>query len=150
MDVFGVDGNDGGDDEDSGIDTFDDDTDDEIVDVAVAEAEEKEEQHFHRNIIPEMIIEKAPAKLTRNLADPTSEEGARHDATHLQFRPWCPICVEARSTEDPHYRQTVDEREQGHARVCVDSCENGENPNDKAIKQHMIVARDKKIVGRAR
>ena len=34
------------------------------------------------------------------------------DASALHtFRPWCPVCVEARATEDPHYRETVEERE---------------------------------------
>ena len=82
-------------------------------------------------------------KLARNPADPTSEERERHDATHLPFRQWCPICVEARATEDPHYIQTVEERAQGLPRVCVDYCEIGENPSDETDKQYMIVGRDK-------
>ena len=39
--------------------------------------------------------EEAPVRTTRNPTDPTSEERTRHDATHLPFRPWCPVCIEA-------------------------------------------------------
>ena len=57
--------------------------------------------------------EEAPVKIVRNPADPTPEEKARHDATHLPYRPRCPICVEARATEDPHYKRTAEEHHQG-------------------------------------
>ena len=94
-----------------------DDVDDDIVDDAGAEAVEEEEELI---IDPPIIAEEAPVKLARNPADPTSEERERHDATHIPFRQWCPICLEARATEDPHYIQTVEERAQGLPRVCVD------------------------------
>ena len=56
-----------------------------------------------------VTCEETPVRTTRNPADTASEERARHDATHLPFRPWCPVCVEARATEDPHCRRTVEE-----------------------------------------
>ena len=64
--------------------------------------------------------EEAPVRLTRNPADPTPEERSRHDATHLPFRPWCPVCVEARATEDPHYERTAEERSEGNPQICAD------------------------------
>ena len=63
------------------------------------------------------IAEEAPVRMTRNPADPTAEERARHDATHLPFRAWCPVCVAARATEDPHYRATADEKAEGKPRM---------------------------------
>ena len=63
--------------------------------------------------------EEAPVKIVRNPADPTPEEKARHDATHLPYRPRCPICVEARATEDPHYKRTAEERHQGSHRYAL-------------------------------
>ena len=79
--------------------------------------------------------EEAPARVTRNPADPTPEERSRHDLTHLPYRPWCPICVEARAVEDPHYRLTEEERSQGYMQICADYCEIGEDENDKDDKR---------------
>ena len=60
----------------------------------------------------EVPKEAAPIRVTRNPADPTPEERAKHDFTHLPARPWCPVCVEARATEDPHYKQMSEEKKQ--------------------------------------
>ena len=32
-----------------------------------------------------------------------NEERERHYKTHFSFRPWCPVCVEAKGIEDPHH-----------------------------------------------
>ena len=87
--------------------------------------------------------EEAPVRVTRNPADPTPEEREKHDHTHLPFRPWCPICVEARAVEDPHYRLTEEERSQGNPQVCADYCEIGDDERDKDDKRTCLVARDK-------
>ena len=89
------------------------------------------------------IGEEAPVRMTRNPADPTAEERERHDATHLPFRAWCPVCVAARATEDPHYRATVDEKAEGKPQVCADYCQIGDDIEDKTDKQECLVARDK-------
>ena len=91
----------------------------------------------------EVPKEAAPIRVTRNPADPTPEERAKHDLTHLPARPWCPVCVEARATEDPHYKQTSEEKKAGLAQICSDYCEIGENEADKTDKQCCIVARDR-------
>ena len=36
---------------------------------------------------------------------PSAEDVEKHDATHVPYRNWCPICVAARGKEDPHKRQ---------------------------------------------
>ena len=69
-----------------------------------------------------IIGEEAPVRMIRNPADPTADERARHDATHLPFRAWCPVCVAARAIEDPHYRATVGEKAEGKPQVCADYC----------------------------
>ena len=89
------------------------------------------------------IAEEAPVRMTRNPADPTAEERARHDATHLPFRAWCPVCVAARATEDPHYRATAAEKIEGKPQVCADYCHIGDDIEDKSDKQECLVARDK-------
>ena len=113
-----------------------------------------QEDHAEENVNEEIETEKeetedpvapeeAPVRVTRNPADPTPEEREKHDHTHLPFRPWCPICVEARAVEDPHYRLTEEERSQGNPQVCADYCEIGDDERDKDDKRTCLVARDK-------
>ena len=35
---------------------------------------------------------------------PSARAVERHEYTHLPFRPWCNVCVEARAREDGHFR----------------------------------------------
>ena len=95
------------------------------------------------NVESEKPKEAAPVRMTRNPADPTPEEREAHDATHLPARPWCPVCVEARATEDPHYRQTNEEKKAGLPQICADYCEIGEDEKDQTDKYCCIVARDR-------
>ena len=53
-------------------------------------------------------MEEATVKEVRDPGKPTEEERERHNKTHLPFRPWCPVCVEAKGTEDPHRRASPD------------------------------------------
>ena len=41
-------------------------------------------------------------------AQPSREERARHELTHLPFRPWCTDCVTGRVADEPHRRVTRD------------------------------------------
>ena len=43
--------------------------------------------------------------LLRNPIRPSAEDVDRHDATHVPYRNWCPICVAARGKGAPHKRQ---------------------------------------------
>ena len=47
--------------------------------------------------------EEAVVREVRDPGCPTYEERERHNKTHIPFRPWCPICVEAKGKEDPHF-----------------------------------------------
>ena len=51
------------------------------------------------------VHDEAPVKIASNPAECTPKERARQDATHLSYRAWCPVCVEARATEDPPLSQ---------------------------------------------
>ena len=42
-------------------------------------------------------------------ADPTPEERAQHELTHMPFKSWCPICVRCKSKDDQH-KQVYDKR----------------------------------------
>lgn len=39
-------------------------------------------------------------------AQPTAQEGAEHELTHLPFRSWCPTCVANKGRADNHPKQT--------------------------------------------
>ena len=51
------------------------------------------------------ICEPAPIRIARDPGDPTPEERETHNVTHNPYRPWCPICVEARGKEEAHRKQ---------------------------------------------
>ena len=46
--------------------------------------------------------ENAPLKVAREPGDPTTKEREDHNATHIPFRSWCPICVKAKGREEAH------------------------------------------------
>ena len=105
----------------------------------VAEEIETEDEEIEDPGAPK----EAPARSKRNHIDPTPEERAKHDTTRLPFRPWCPICAEAKAVEDIHHRQTEEEREQGNPQICADYCEIGDDEKDKNDKKFCFVARVK-------
>ncbi len=44
-----------------------------------------------------------PVKLVKSPLQPSAADIEEDDATgHVQYRSWCPICVAARSTGQPH------------------------------------------------
>ena len=159
--IFGMDpvGNNSGDSdisEEESEDSIEESTDsiDDVQDVALDPGDQHdnideedidvdEKESTNNNDIELEVHEEAPIRMQRNPADPTPEERARHDATHLPYRPWCPVCVEARAIEDPHYKLTKDEKKQGLPQICADYCEIGEDANDKTDKQYCLVARDR-------
>ena len=101
------------------------------------------ESETEADVVELPATEEAPIKVARNPADPTPEERARHNCTHLPHRPWCRICCEARAREDPHYTQTKEQRENGLPRVVVDYCTVGTDEEDKEDSQVCLVARDR-------
>ena len=48
-----------------------------------------------------------PKSLTSPIRPPDGEV-AKHELTHMPYRPWCRVCVEARGKEDPHKQKKRD------------------------------------------
>ena len=46
---------------------------------------------------------------------PSAKEVEEHNATHVNYRSWCPVCVAAAGREDPHRRNAKDE--EGEQRI---------------------------------
>ncbi|CAK0811173.1 unnamed protein product [Prorocentrum cordatum] len=46
-----------------------------------------------------------PTRVLKTPHQPSAAERAAHEGHHLPFRPWCPICVQARADDDPHHAQ---------------------------------------------
>ena len=57
--------------------------------------------------------ENAPLKVARDPGDPTKKEREDHNATHIPFRSWCPICVRAK---DGRRRTEMAEEKRGVVR----------------------------------
>ena len=98
------------------------------------------------DVSSDAVVEEAPGRRRRNPEDPTPEERELHMAKgHLPYRNWCPICVEGRGREDPHYEQTKIDRERGHATVCMDYAELGgaKNQQDRSDVRKILVGRDR-------
>ena len=54
---------------------------------------------------PEQREEVPPPPNVHLPVAPGQEEWDEHFRTHINFRSWCPVCVEARGRENPHYRK---------------------------------------------
>ena len=46
-----------------------------------------------------------PAKGIKSPEQPTPQERAEHNLTHLPFRSWCPLCVQSKGKADAHKQQ---------------------------------------------
>ena len=55
-------------------------------------------------------IEEPPVQILRDPGCPTLEERDRHECTHMPYRAWCPVCVEAKGREDKQLKMTVKTR----------------------------------------
>ena len=56
----------------------------------------------------------------RSPIDPSTEEFENHCRTHIPFRNWCPVCVAARGTEDPHRTRAAGHVRPGTPTICID------------------------------
>ena len=66
-----------------------------------------------------------PPQVIRSPVEPSAEERRNHEATHLPFAQWCPVCVEAKSTDVHHRSVDFDERkanqdEEMRAKIQID------------------------------
>ena len=51
------------------------------------------------------VEEEVKVNVIRDPGCPSREEMERHYVTHMPFRSWCPICVQGKGKENPHYRK---------------------------------------------
>ena len=58
-----------------------------------------EEGHDDDEVICQPCGE-APIVIAKDPGCPTREEVERHNVTHLPYRSWCPVCVQARGKEN--------------------------------------------------
>ena len=49
--------------------------------------------------------EEAAVRGMRDPAEPSRDERARHELTHVPFRPWCRHCVSGKAADNPHQRR---------------------------------------------
>ena len=69
---------------------------------------------------------------------PTQSEVDEHNLTHLPYRNWCPICVQAKG-KDMDHRSAVD-RERGLSEYCFDYCFPGD---ELGYKWSVLVGRER-------
>ena len=90
--------------------------------------------------------ESTSIEIARDPGSPTIEEIERHNPTHNPYRSWCPICVEAKGKEDPHYKSKKDKSKlEGKPTIGLDYKSFGQNAknDDKAT---VIIGRDRKTM----
>ena len=63
--------------------------------------EDEDDEDEEGDIVCEPCGE-APIVVAKSPGCPSHDERERHNATHLPYRSWCPICVQARGKEDSH------------------------------------------------
>ena len=83
---------------------------------------------------------RAPVIL-RSPIRPSAEDVDRHDATHVPYRNWCPMCVAARGKEAPHKRQVGAGRDRRKAtlpKVSLDYQELKSKPKIRAESQAAV------------
>ena len=92
----------------------------------------------------EEIEEEAEIKVYKDPGCPTRDEIEKHYATHMPYRSWCPVCVQGKGKEQPHYRKK-EKREGDKPVIGVDYKSFGQSVRDDD-KSTMIVVRDKDTV----
>ena len=81
------------------------DMDGEIETGLVREIEEREENLRKIDLEAEEAVQ---PKGFSKIYSPSREEFERHCLTHLPYRNWCPICVQAKKANPAHRRVTSD------------------------------------------
>ena len=80
--------------------------------------------------------------MCKDPGNPTWEEIERHNCTHMPYRSWCPVCVESKGKEDPHYSKKV-KGARDKDTVGLDYKSLGQEANEED-KRTCIIGRDKK------
>ena len=83
----------------------------------------------------------APVIVAKCPGAPTHEERERHNASHLPYRSWCDVCVQARGKEDPHKTNKAT-TEEAIPTIVMDYKTFGQDEKDESLTS--IVVRDKR------
>ncbi len=86
--------------------------------------------------------EQVPIRKPANPSGPTAKEREAHNTVHLPYRSWCKICVEARGHEDPHYKSTAEELQEGITEIAMDYASVGEAV-DESDHHRLLIGKDK-------
>ena len=87
-------------------------------------------------------VEEVKVKEVRDPGKPTEEERERHYKTHVPYRPWCPVCVEAKGIEDPHFKADPS-REHDIAEIAMDYKSFGQSTPGEEDKGTAIILKDR-------
>ena len=98
--------------------------------------EDQEDQDEDIVCVP---CENAPVVIAKNPYNPTHEEKEAHNATHLPYRSWCPVCVQARGREDDHKRDK-EKAKDGKVTINIDYKSFGQDIDDDKLTS--IIMRD--------
>ena len=78
---------------------------------------------------------------------PTKEELDDHNVKHMPYRAWCRTCVEARGTEDPHFKvKKANKNKNGKPTLCMDYKACGQSGDEENVKMQILIMRDKDSV----
>ena len=64
--------------------------------------------------------EEAAVRGVRDPAEPSRDERARHELTHVPFRPWCRHCVSGKAADNPHRRRQEQREEPEVVKASID------------------------------
>ena len=123
----------------SGVDGDKEEKDGEVQDDKDEEAEDSEEDQDEDVIC--QPCESAPIVIAKTPYNPTHEEKENNYCTHLPYRNWCPVCVQAKGKEDDHKRSKAKDHE-GKPTMVLDYKSFDQDIIDEKVT--CIVMRDKK------
>ena len=103
------------------------------------ESEEEEERGDEEEVIKCQPCEDPPVIIAKSPYSPTEEEKEKHYTTHLPYRNWCPVCVQAKGKEDGHKRSK--KKEDGVTTITLDYKAFSHDVDESAVTA--IVMRDK-------
>ena len=75
--------------------------------MSQAQQDHESQQRIQRDVHGENqnTHEQIKVKVPPKPYEPTKEERQSHEATHCPFRPWCEVCVKAKSLDGKHTKQ---------------------------------------------
>ena len=91
------------------------------------------------------VIEKNPMMIPQP-SSPTADEWIQHQLTHLPFRSWCPICIQAKGKNPPHRKRKGREKK-SMPTISIDYMFMNRKPNDEELMHPILVIKDDRSGG---